>query len=424
MVSIKNVLDRSRPLAVAGTLLLGIGLTAIPWQATHAEVLTKRSLQVTSSVPSDESASVTPGHPQNGNAVGHTYKFTVEEDSSVNTIESITFEAWDSAFGYLPLGTPSGTAPTGFDASGVDTETVTVSNLTTPGSDDFTASSATDNTWTLSGGSLAADPGDEIQIVFPNVFVNPTSLYVDDASGDKTYFVHIRTYTAGPTLLDVGTVTNAVVPSIDITTRVQETLRFSVEGAAVTEDAASGNTAPTAIAAATSVGPACDPLGPTTSILIGDTNNALSSAKAYHGASYFRLATNSSNGSIVYYSGETLKSGSTLSIPAVGGTAVAGAFGTEQFGLAIDNTAVGIAGGHNLSSLVPLAPYGALGSNNYAFTPYGVGVGETTSPVQLAQSTGVVDCETGAVRYVANIDDDTPAGIYTTRINYIASPAY
>jgi hypothetical protein len=36
----------------------------------------------------------------------------------------------------------------------------------------------------------------------------------------------------------------------------------------------------------------------------------------------------------------------------------------------------------------------------------------------------VVDCVTGKMRYVANIAATTPAGIYTTKINYIAAPQY
>jgi hypothetical protein len=36
----------------------------------------------------------------------------------------------------------------------------------------------------------------------------------------------------------------------------------------------------------------------------------------------------------------------------------------------------------------------------------------------------VVDCITGKVRYIANIAATTPAGIYTTKINYVASPQY
>lgn len=46
-------------------------------------------------------------------------------------------------------------------------------------------------------------------------------------------------------------------------------------------------------------------------------------------------------------------------------------------------------------------------------------------PVAIAQeSSKVVDCASAKVRYIANIAATTPAGIYTTKINYIAAPQY
>jgi|GEM_PF-293083 len=59
-------------------------------------------------------------------------------------------------------------------------------------------------------------------------------------------------------------------------------------------------------------------------------------------------------------------------------------------------------------------------SSSYAFDP-----SSNTVPVALAaDSSQVVDCITGKVRYIANIAATTPAGIYTTKINYIAAPEY
>ncbi len=46
-------------------------------------------------------------------------------------------------------------------------------------------------------------------------------------------------------------------------------------------------------------------------------------------------------------------------------------------------------------------------------------------PVPIAsENTAVVDCASAKVRYIANIAATTPAGIYTTKINFIASPQY
>ena len=46
-------------------------------------------------------------------------------------------------------------------------------------------------------------------------------------------------------------------------------------------------------------------------------------------------------------------------------------------------------------------------------------------PVDLAsEDSQVVDCVTGKMRYIANIAATTPAGIYATKVNYIAAPQY
>lgn len=46
-------------------------------------------------------------------------------------------------------------------------------------------------------------------------------------------------------------------------------------------------------------------------------------------------------------------------------------------------------------------------------------------PTPIAtESNQVVDCVTGKMRYIANIAATTPAGIYTTKVNYIAAPQY
>ncbi len=57
---------------------------------------------------------------------------------------------------------------------------------------------------------------------------------------------------------------------------------------------------------------------------------------------------------------------------------------------------------------------------SFAFKPE-----STLVPVPIASNgSDVVDCVTGKVRYIANIAATTPAGIYTTKINYIAAPQY
>jgi len=48
-----------------------------------------------------------------------------------------------------------------------------------------------------------------------------------------------------------------------------------------------------------------------------------------------------------------------------------------------------------------------------------------TVPEMIAQQNEtVISCATAKMRYVANIGADTPAGVYTTKINYLAAPQY
>ncbi len=60
------------------------------------------------------------------------------------------------------------------------------------------------------------------------------------------------------------------------------------------------------------------------------------------------------------------------------------------------------------------------GTAEFAFDPL-----SDTIPAPIAtESTQVVDCVTGKMRYIGNIAATTPAGIYTTKVNYIAAPQY
>jgi len=60
------------------------------------------------------------------------------------------------------------------------------------------------------------------------------------------------------------------------------------------------------------------------------------------------------------------------------------------------------------------------GTAKFAFDPL-----SDTVPAPIAtENNQVVDCVTGKMRYIANIAATTPAGIYTTKVNYIAAPQY
>jgi hypothetical protein len=219
---------------------------------------------------------------------------------------------------------------------------------------------------------------------------------------------------------------------------------------------------------------------------LGDQNSesSLSTEHTYSTHSYWRLSSNSSAGATVYYSGHTLSNTVGDEITPSPTTKTAPARGSEQFGLALmtaDNTgsadvsdgslphdvpnglrryatnyaqeAVYENGADNgktgldtagltadgttvngswhqprLYPLVPTSNYDSGTGTVDSSTPtsrFAFDATSDTIPVPLAsESSQVVDCVTGKMRYMANIAATTPAGIYTTKVNYIAAPQY
>ena len=286
-------------------------------------------------------------------------------------------------------------------------------------------------------------------------------------------------------VIDGGvTVANVMNQSIQITTKVLETMDFSV--GTVDPDTldstggatgGSGSGSPLYLANGdVSHGP-CDgilrgmtPAESANVLQLGDQNSesALSTTHTYSTHSYWRLSSNSSGGATVYYSGHTLSNTEGDQInPVNGGSGASDTphHGEEQFGLALDN---GGSNGHgdtanavsyaqeatyenaddnSLTSidpsftsdnstntyhdpqLYPLAPTtnygGGTGAIDGGSTTFAFDKSSDTIPAAIAtESSQVVDCVTGKIRYMANIAATTPAGIYTTKINYIAAPQY
>jgi len=284
------------------------------------------------------------------------------------------------------------------------------------------------------------------------------------------------------------TVANVMNQSIQITTKVLETMQFSVGTvdpntlSSTDGDATPGNEAPSSYEKAMGVGTdgttqhtPCDPIA--MSLVKSDTVNhpanvlrlgnqtaesSLEVAHTYSTHSYWRLSSNSSAGATVYYSGHTLSNTVGDEIAPMGATKGHPQRGTEQFGLAIDASAtspyttsyaqeatyenaedngltgldasttaqVGSNGSWHAPQLAPLAPTSEYGEGTGAIdgstaASFAFDKTSDTIPVALAsESSQVVDCVTAKMRYIANIAATTPAGIYTTKINYIAAPQY
>lgn len=335
--------------------------------------------------------------------------------------------------------------------------------------------------------------GTRVKVVFfatdANYITNP---------GAEEFFVRINMYgvhTAwdADDIIDGGvTVANVMNQSIQITTKVLETMDFSVGTVdPYTLDSTGGAGSQLATASGINSHGVCDPivksLNKTASdadpllantLQMGDPNGEFSLATnvTYSTHSYWRLSSNSSGGATVYYSGVTLSNTVGDKIDAIGGTKDDPTPGTEQFGIALDNgttpdwlvsyakerdnsyvfqngddnavtgihatvaTDIGANPSYHAPGLYSMQPlpnyddgtgvintkdshYGAATTSQFAFDET-----SNTIPVPLAVTEDVdgevVDCVTGKVRYIANIASTTPAGIYTTKINYIASPKY
>lgn len=335
-------------------------------------------------------------------------------------------------------------------------------------------------------GGVSLTAGDYVKIIFYATDVT----YITNP-GEKEFFVKINTYSdptteSEATLIDGGvTVANVMNRSIEIQTKVLETMDFSVGTVDPnTLDSTEGEGSQFHTATGSTEHSICDPvvtgmgsgdLGPNV-LQLGDENGefSLRTDTTYSTHSYWRLSSNSSGGATVYYSGVTLSNTVGDQIAAIGKTADVPKKGAEQFGLALDidtsdtdyeisyarerdadyvfqngadnagddevhaTTLAAVAGNESWHTprLSPLTPdgeyddgagvvntkdshYGAATTTEFAFDPE-----STVIPTPFATGTQVLDCVTGKMRYIANIAATTPAGIYTTKINYIAAPQY
>lgn len=360
---------------------------------------------------------------------------------------------------------------------------------------------------------LGIAAGTQVKIVFfgtaNNYITNP---------GGGAFFVKINTYNkeynASPTggqvdltglapdtdtnIIDGGvTVANVMNQSIQITTKVLETMQFSVgtvdpntldsaRGAGTSElDDAHGNLVGNPRVqhqVCDTILKALTPDDPANVLKLGNQNaeSSLETDRTYSTHSYWRLSSNSSAGATVYYSGHTLSNTVGDQIEPIGAAKAAPARGAEQFGLALANTSDtgdtgygadtsgspthqnfsvdyaqeatyengndngktaihtaslttdGVIGNQSWHAprLYPLVAAGNYNNGSGAIdgsptTEFAFDPSSDTIPVALAtEDTEVVDCVTGKMRYIANIAATTPAGIYTTKINYIAAPQY
>lgn len=306
------------------------------------------------------------------------------------------------------------------------------------------------------------NPGQRVKIQFTasedHYITNP---------GSGSFFVKINTFNSDTvqndtTLVDGGvTVANVMTDSIHITTKVLETMAFSV-----------GTTNPDTVEQGdwTNHG-TCESIrqDQNNRLDLGNPSaeNSLETGRGWAVESYWRLSSNSSGGATVYYSGNTLANTVGDEIAAMT-TKQLSRPGTEQFGLGFVPAIGGIygdelsgsfeeaitegGGRYKIPSSYPfITVTGQAGTGQFVgLDPQGVsddyadaqgtldnGTGlagtaqfkflpsSLTVPEPIAQQNQqVISCATAKMRYVGNIGADTPAGVYTTKVNYLAAPQY
>ena len=391
------------------------------------------------------------------NAVGHA-KADPNKTSDFDVVGAFT--EGDSVYSYVP-----GTPVLGTESGGGSFEVLVgpdVDNLTPVSGWTFASSNVENSTnpqtgkmnfITLSRTTGATiNNGQVVQVVFrPNENVYMTN------PGDDEFFVKINTLDSSDNVVNGGvTVANVMTDSIHISTKVLETMAFSV-----------GTKNPDMDATKSTYG-TCDAINVNERIEMGnpDAEYSLSARQAYDANSYWRLSSNSSGGATVYYSGYTLSNtvGDEIahlqdkdnSLP-----------GTEQFGLGFVNVEgtgelaqdfVDLVGApdsrYRLPDSFPFittstqtgAPWNTLaaqatsadyrdatgtlqtddnGSIGAGTAQFKFRKSSLTEPEPIAQQNEtVISCATAKMRYVANVAADTPAGVYTTKINYLAAPQY
>lgn len=413
MTTASSFLKRTGFLAVAIAVAISwllVDLLAFMPRA-HAAQLTSRKLTLSSSANGSITAG-TAGTGTNGSKAKHTFDFTAS-GASIGSMEFL--------YCTTPLPGTTCTAPTGLDASTVTSiggtsatgwSLGTAGNAPTANRLRITRTAATFTTVNLAFG-MGGSGTDYIK--------NPTT-------DNQAFFVRITTFsdTAYTTTVDSGSVANSTAQQIDITAKVQETLNFSVGS-------------PVSPATPPAPGATCAPLTDSGTMALGDADGVLSFSSAFDNHSYFRVSTNAINGTLVYYSGDTLKSGANT-IASVGLTAGAGGGtsstpGTAQFGLALDSSDTVSGSGHSFTDLAANNGSNIAGHGfNYANGNGTISAGGTakfqfdvnslTTPRPIAIASSTITCDTGSVRYLGNIATTTPPGIYTTTVTYLVVPQY
>lgn len=262
--------------------------------------------------------------------------------------------------------TPSGacTPAPGFSAS---SSTLTSQPINLGDASGWTVSTATAGELRLSkSGNVAAPTGSQT-VSFSNV-VNPSA-------ANSTFYVRMTTFSdaAWATPIDTGVVASSTAGQITVSANVDEMLTFTL--AASTVDLGS-----------------------------------LTSSSTGKGTSSMTVATNATNGYSVNYSGTTLTSG-TNTITALS-SPTASTMNSKQFGINLMSNTTPAVGSNVSGAGTGAVAAGYNTANQFKFVPAGEVVAASATPT---------NSNTFTTSYIANIDDVTAAGAYSTNVTYVAT---
>lgn len=412
MITIKRLFGRGGSLAAVLALSVGIVVPSLlPAGQVEAATLTNRSMTMASNsigtITTDANGTTeAAGSYYNGAQTKYTLNFTIPAE----TDQAISIMFCNSPLPQTTCAAPTGLSTSGFTGTVTSTgfsggntwtvDTTTVANTGYWATGQCSGSSPyRQNCILLTQSGATASTAGTVSITLGSAsngwITNPTSA--------QNFYARIQTFanTTYSTQDSNGAVAGSTTTGIDITSAVQEALNFSV---------AAANTATTPPTCTAETGSGAVALG----TLSGSTP-VIDSSAVYNANSYWRLNTNAANGTVVQYSGDTLKTpGGASSIPATGATAAAITAGTANFGMTIDSTN----GAYSFTNLTRSAQYA---TTNYAFDTTSM-----TTPVTIASaSTGTtVICDTAAMKYAATAATTTKPGLYKTSISYFAIPTF
>lgn len=370
---------------VRGLLLITLLLTAslvslLTSVSASADQITVRSLTLKpstdgktgGSTPSGTTAYVTGSNPN------HEFKFTIPTTGNVG---SIKFEYCTAAVQVAC------TAPTNMDASGVTYGTESgVTGFSIRGA------STTANVVVITRSAASVTGGTAADITLNNI-KNPSTV--------GTFFVRISTYPttdATGNATDTGSVAAATANAIPLQGFMPESLVFC---------------------AGTTVNSDCSTV--TTGII--NFTTLFSPSTSSYATSQMAASTNAGGGYNITVAGNTLKSGTTNTIPAISSIKTPST-GTSEFGMNLVLNS-GVAGSANIAAASngttltgqPLAGYATGGS--YKFVS-GDSVANSAQGGTPAPTNGQVY----TVTYMVDVSGIQPAGTYTTTLTYVCTATF